>query len=134
MSGRFSEKLTYEWMANYNDYNTGFEYAWNKPSWDGKFGLRYDLREKIIAGMDFTAIGKRKNVVNGDYASAQAGYLPTVFDMPSHFNMNLSAEYRYSKILSFWTRFNNIALKGYEEWAFYPTYRFQFMLGFTYSL
>jgi hypothetical protein len=134
MSGRFSEKLTYEWMANYNDYNTGYDYAWNKPAWDGKFGLKYNLREKIIAGMDFTAIGKRKNVVNGDSYSFQAGYLPSVFDMSSHFNMNLNAEYRYSKILSFWTRFNNISLKGYEEWAFYPAYRFQFMLGFTYSL
>ncbi len=134
MSGRFSEKLTYEWMANYNDYSTGFTSAWNKPAWDGRFGLRYNLRDKIIAGIDLTALGARKNIVNGDYASAQAGYLPAEFDMPAHFNMNLSAEYRYSKILSFWTRLNNISLKGYEEWAFYPTQRFQFMVGFTYSL
>jgi len=134
MSGRFSEKLTYEWMANYNDYSTGQEYAWNKAAWDGKIGLRYNLREKIIAGMELSALGKRKNVVNGDNNSFQAGYLPSIFEMPSHFNMNLNAEYRYSKMLSFWTRFNNISLKGYEEWAFYPTYRFQFMLGFTYSL
>ena len=30
-------------------------------------------------------------------------------EMPAHFNLNLSAEYRYSKILSLWAKFNNIS-------------------------
>ena len=49
-------------------------YAWNKPDWDGQLGLKYNLRDKIIAGMELTAIGKRKEVVNGDVLSSQAGY------------------------------------------------------------
>ena len=54
--------------------------------------------------MELTAIGKRKQIVNGDYFSAQSGYISEIIDMPVHFNLNLNAEYRYSKILSFWTR------------------------------
>ncbi|MCU0408929.1 MAG: hypothetical protein MUD02_08270 [Bacteroidales bacterium] len=134
MSGRFSDKLTYAWNANYYNYSASGVIASYKPDWDARFELRYDLRSKIIAGAAFTATGSRTAMINADYASSLAGYPESTFELPAHFNLNLSAEYRYSKILSFWTRLNNIALKGYEEWAFYPTHRFQFMLGLTYSL
>jgi hypothetical protein len=133
MSGRFSEKLTYSWMANYYNYS-GIDYAWYKPEWDGMFGLKYNLRDKILAGMEFSAQGKRTGGVNADLVSIQAGYPRQVYELPSYFNLNVNAEYRYSKILSFWTRLNNIALKGYEEWVFYPVHKFHFMVGFTYSL
>lgn len=134
MNGRFSDKLTFALNADYNDYNTSIAAPWYKPSWNGEFGLKYDLRSKIIAGLSLTGQGKRKGVLNADKASALLGYATTEYDLPVYFNMNLSAEYRYSKILSLWMRLDNIALKGYEEWIFYPTRRFQFMLGFTYSL
>jgi hypothetical protein len=52
MSGPFNDKLSYNWMANYYDYNTTQLYAWNKPDWDGQLGLKYNLRDKIIAGME----------------------------------------------------------------------------------
>ena len=110
------------------------EYAWNKPSWDGQFGLKYNLRDKIIAGMELTAIGKRRQIVNGDVLSFKAGYAPVHNGDAGHFNLNLTAEYRYSKILSFWTRLNNISFDRYYEWAYYPSQKFLFMLGFTYSL
>ena len=134
MNGPINDKLSYSWMANMYDYNTTQQYAWNKPDWDGQLGLKYNLRDKIIAGIDITAIGKRKQIVNGDVYSLKEGYEPRIIDMPAHFNINLNAEYRYSKILSFWTRINNIALDRYYEWAYYPSQKFLFMLGFTYSL
>jgi len=134
MSGPFNDKLSYNWMANIYDYSTTQTYAWNKPDWDGQLGLKYNLRDKIIAGMELKAIGKRKQIVNGDYLSGQSGYSPVTIDMPVHFNLNLNAEYRYSKILSFWTRINNISIDRYYEWAYYPSQKFLFMLGFTYSL
>jgi len=134
MSEAISEKVTINGVANYYSYNTGIEYAWNKPNWDGKLGLKYNLRDKIIAGMELTAIGKRKLVVNGDLLSAKAGYTKEKVDMPAHFNLSLNAEYRYSKILSFWMKFDNITTKRYYEWAYYPSQKFLMMIGFTYSL
>ncbi len=133
MTGMITDKLSFSGMANFYNYSFGIT-PWNKPSWDVKAGLNYNLRDKIIAGAELTAVGKRKNVINGDYLSVKSNYLRKEIEMPSHFNLNLKAEYRYSKILSFWTRFNNIAFSDYYEWAYYPSRRFLFMLGFTYSL
>ena len=47
---------------------------------------------------------------------------------------NLGLEYRYSKLLSFWARFNNLAAQKYYLYNNYPSYRFRVMLGFTYAL
>ena len=134
MSGPINNKLSFKWVANYYSYSSGPEYAWNKPDWDGQFGLKYNLRDKILAGMELTALGKRRQIVNGDLLSFQSGYVPSTIEMPAHFNLNLTAEYRYSKILSVWARINNISIDRYYEWAYYPSQKFLFMLGFTYSL
>lgn len=133
MTGEISDKLSFSGSANYYSYSFGIT-PWNKPSWDITAGLDYNLRDKVVAGVELTGIGKRTNVVNGDYFSRNSGYTQKEIEMPSHFNLNLTAEYRYSKILSFWTRFNNISFSDYYEWAYYPTQRFLFMIGFTYSL
>lgn len=132
MSGPISDKISYYGSANLYKYTLSrFQYAWNKPGWDGQIGLKYNLRDKIIAGSDITVQGKRRMIVNAVPSATDAGL---EIEMPAHFNMNLSAEYRYSKILSFWTKFNNIANNSYYEWAYYPSLGFMFMLGFTYSL
>ena len=134
INGKISDKLSFSGNVNlYNYY--GFEdKPWNKPSWDAKVGLDYNLRDKILAGVELTTIGKRTNVINADYRSKSAGYVLREIEMPSHYNINLKAEYRYSKILSFWVKANNISFKDYYEWAFYPSHRFLFMAGFSYSL
>jgi hypothetical protein len=128
-----SDKLKINGIANYYSYNTGLEFAWNKPGWDGKIGLKYNLKNKIIAGMELTAVGKRKLVSKGDYLNNQAKYTEVKVN-PANFNLNLGAEYRYSKILSLWVKLDNIAYDRYYEWAYYPSERFLFMIGFTYSL
>jgi hypothetical protein len=134
MNGPLNDKLSFSWIANYYQYSTNLDHAWNKPAWDGKLGLIYNLRDKIIAGMELTAVGKRWQIVNGDNLSLKAGYKSVPIERLVHFNLNLTAEYRYSKILSFWTRLNDVAIDRYYEWAYYPSQRFIFMLGFTYSL
>jgi outer membrane receptor protein involved in Fe transport len=47
-------------------------------------------------------------------------------------DMNLEAEYRYSKMLSFFARFNNIANQRYYRWERYPTQKLSFMIGLTF--
>ncbi len=131
MTQIINDRLTFNGVANFYQYTlTSQERPWNKPSWDASVGLKYNLRDKIIAGMQLTTLGKRSLIVNGN----QSENPPVIIDMPYHVNLNLSAEYRYSKILSFWTKFDNISYKKYYEWAYYPSQRFLFMIGFTYSL
>jgi hypothetical protein len=140
MSGPINDKLSFNVAANIYKYTLSrFEYAWNQPGWDAKLGLKYNLRNKIIAGIEITALGKRHEIVNGDLPapvpSVPAALDPRVIiEMPAYFNLNINAEYRYSKILSFWTKLNNISGKRYYEWAYYPSQGLLLMLGFTYSL
>jgi hypothetical protein len=136
IGGLISDKISYNGSANWYKYTLSEnDFAWNKPSWDAKLGLKYNLRDKIIVGAELTGIGKRKlNVKIFNIMSSSTPTTHIIFDMPVHFNLNLSAEYRYSKILSFWAKFNNISYDRYNEWAYYPSQRFLCMLGFTYSL
>ncbi|HEX7492740.1 MAG TPA: hypothetical protein VF346_00845, partial [Bacteroidales bacterium] len=133
MSGPINDKLSFTGIANIYRYTLSkYDYAWNKSDWDGKLGLKYKLRDKIIAGMEITVQGKRRLLLNGDSQVLPLPDPPVI--MPAHFNLNLSAEYRYTKILSFWTKLNNISNNRYYEWIYYPTRGFLFMFGFTYSL
>jgi hypothetical protein len=136
MTGKIAEHLSFNGSADFFSYTlTKFQYAWNKPSWNVSAGLKYNLRDKILAGASLTLEGKRMVVVNGASIDAKpVEDKPITFELPYHVNLNLSAEYRYSKILSFWTRIDNISYRRYYEWAYYPSQQFLFMLGFTYSL
>lgn len=134
LSGKFSGRMSFSASANYYKYTlSANEYAWNKPDWDGKFGLFYNLRDKIIAGAEVTALGSRKLMVS----QSPTGWMtlsPRVIEQPVHVNFGLSAEYRYTRILSFWVKVDNVSWNRYYEWAFYPSQMFNFMAGFSYSL
>jgi len=134
LSGNFSKRMSFNTSANYYKYTLSTnEYAWNKPNWDGRLGLYYNLRNKIIAGTELTAFGKRKLGT----LKSPTGWMtlePSWIEKPVHVNIGLSAEYRYTKILSFWLKVNNISWNRYYEWAYYPSQMFNFMVGFSYSL
>jgi hypothetical protein len=139
MSGPINGKFSFISAANLYKYTLSkFDYAWNKSNWDARFGLKYNLRDKIIVGIEITAQGKRKMIANGESVGKESllplDNPPLLYEMPAHFNLNLGAEYRYSKILSFWTKLNNISNNRYYEWVYYPSQGFLFMIGFTYSL
>ena len=134
LSGKLAANLWFEGAANYNSYTmNNTKFPWNKPSWDAVLKFKYSLRDKIIAGAGINALGTRKLLVTKESLNPAGDNSYTV-DLPAALSFNLSAEYRYTKILSFWVKFNNISFSKYYEWAYFPTQRFIFMAGFTYSL
>ncbi len=127
INGAINDKMSFTGVGNLYKYTMAVNpFAWNMPDWDAKVGLKYNLRDKIIGGMELSAQGKRNLLVTSEPS--------LIFEAPAYLNLNLSAEYRYSKILSIWTKFNNISYNRYYEWAYYPSQRFLCMIGFTYSL
>lgn len=133
-SGVITDRLSFNTTANYYKYTLSANpYAWNKPGWDGKLALRYNLRDKIIAGTEIQALGNRKLLVS-ESPTGWTTLERRIVDKPVHFNMNISAEYRYTKILSFWVKLNNISFTRYYEWEYYPSQMFNFLVGFSYSL
>lgn len=133
INGIIGDKISYSGSANYYSYRPGtHEYPWGKQPWDAQVGVKYNLRNKIIAGIELTSLGKRRFVVDRSNMSIpQEDY---VFTSPVLVSSNLSAEYRYTKILSIWARINNIDFSRNYDWAYYPTQRYMFMIGLTYSL
>ena len=113
-------------IANYYRYSlTNEEYAWHKPDWDALVKLDYNLRNKVLASASLITMGKR-------YASVKEP--ESVIEMPVHVNLNLGIEYRYTQLLSFWLKVNNISWNKYYEWNYYPSHNFMVLGGFTYSL
>ena len=134
--GRINDNFSFTAAGNYYRYTLdNNEFAWNMPSWDASLGLKYELVNKVFAGVEMEAIGSRKELL-----SAETMFYGTPFNskqminMPAHFNINLSAEYKYTKILSSWLKLNNISYDKYYEWSNYPSMRFLGLIGFTYSL
>ncbi|MCU0461265.1 MAG: hypothetical protein MUF36_04525 [Bacteroidales bacterium] len=130
ITGLIKDKIWYGAEANWYNYSlTLYDFPLNKPDWDATIGLKYNLRNKIIAGASVCTLGNRQLAFLDGTTMVK---LPE--KEPIHVNINLNAEYRYSKILSFWLKINNIAFNKYYEYAFYPTQRFVCMVGFSYSL
>ncbi|HUS86808.1 MAG TPA: TonB-dependent receptor [Bacteroidales bacterium] len=130
---RLNSKLKLSATGNYFSYSMEvFEHPWYKPDWDAKISLSYNLRNKVLADAEFNGMGTRY----ARYGPMPYSILtePTVEELPVYFSLNLGVEYRYTKILSFWTRLQNISFNRYYEWNFYPSQRFLFIAGFSYSL
>jgi hypothetical protein len=121
-----NSQLKFSIIGNYYGYNlSAQEYAWHKPGWEGSVKADYNLRNKIVASATFSLIGQR-------YARIAAPENTVKFKM--HPNLNLGAEYRYTPVLSFWLKCNNISYSRYYEWNYYPARNFMILGGFTYSL
>ena len=130
LHGEFSVRPTDSWKiflkGNYYNYTLVREdHPWNKPAFDLSLLARYNMGNKILVDVGISAIGAR---YYEDYNPAEDETLPLTFDA------NLGIEYRYSKLLSFWARFNNLAAQKYYLYHNYPSYRFRAMLGLTYAL
>ncbi|MCF8331920.1 MAG: hypothetical protein K9H84_05655 [Bacteroidales bacterium] len=125
---QLKDKLNISLGGQYTDYSlTALKEAWNRPNIEGYLKARYDLQEKIILSGELFYIGERKALGIKDDQFSTVSLDPII-------DANISAEYRYSKLLSAFISFRNLAGQQYEKWSGYPTYGFQFMAGLTYSM
>jgi len=113
--------------GNYYSYITmvNEDHPWNKAKFDISLQARYNMGDKIILNAGIYTIGSR---YYENYNLSLDETLPLTFDL------NLGMEYRYSKLLSLWVRFNNMAAQTYYLYNQYPSFKFRVMLGFSYAL
>jgi outer membrane receptor protein involved in Fe transport len=123
--------------GTYTHYKTNQEYAWYKPAYEFGFTGRYDMQNKIVI--------TTKVVVNGPvWASVPVhdplfdgmGPAPYVFiseKLKGWTDLNLGAEYRFTKALSFWLNFNNLTNNKYYRWNNYRSYGINLLGGVSYS-
>jgi hypothetical protein len=127
---QFREKFNLSAKGNYYLYQPkNLTRPYHKPGFDLTFSGVYNLQSKIILKPDLFIMGKQWAL--SPVASADTTVLKPV-QLKGWADINLEAEYRYSKMLSFFVRFNNIANQRYYRWERYPVQRFSGMIGLTF--
>jgi hypothetical protein len=136
-----SEKIKMIAKGEYNKYtlvparsaaDTLVFKPWHKPLWQTTLTVNYNLKNKIIATADFFMYGTRYAYTpssaqgNGiTVTSTRINKLKPIFDA------NIGLEYRYSKKLSGFVKFNNLGFSRYYLWNNYPSQKFNFLAGVT---
>jgi hypothetical protein len=127
---QYKEKMHFIAKGNYYLYNTNnIAKAYHKPDFDLTFSAIYNLKSKFIIKGDLFFIGKQyalTQVENNMVYTKEPKLLKGIADI------NLGVEYRYTKMLSFFAKFNNIANMRYYRWEKYPSQRFNLMIGLTF--
>ncbi len=127
---QMKEKLNIIGKGNYYIYKTkNLTRAYHKPDFDLTASAIYNLQSKIILRADLFFMGKQWALTQLDDGT-NISYKPKQIN--GWADLNLEAEYRYSKMLSFFARINNIANQRYYRWERYPSQRFNFMIGLTF--
>jgi hypothetical protein len=120
---RLSGLLSVTW----NNYKmTGQEKPWHMPRLVVSLTEEYNLRNKILLDMEVFYVGKRY---------ARPSPLDTeILTLKGFVDLNLGLEYRYTKLLSGFVRFNNILNARNQAWNYYSGMGFNASFGFTYAL
>ena len=127
VSFRPDEKLNLLLSGKYSQYNMDtLPHPWHMPNFDMSLRAGYNLRNKIILDASLFVKGRRY-AYNPDPAGEP-------FILEGYLDLNAGVEYRYTRILSAFIRLNNILGMNQEPWLYYPTMRFNAMIGFTYAL
>jgi len=127
---QFKEKINFFAKGNYYMYKTAnLDYAYHKPDFDLTFSANYNLKSKIILKADIFVIGNQHTLTK---VQDNLTYTYKTKLLDGIVDANLGAEYRYSKMLSFFVNINNIANTRYYRWEKYPNQRFNLMAGLTF--
>nr|WP_299204692.1 hypothetical protein [uncultured Brumimicrobium sp.] len=134
ISYQHNEKLKVDVIGKFNSYEAkNNPYAWNKPQLELITRGSYNIADKLIAKVDFSLeTGRRARVFDPTIEGVE-------MEDGIHFkklgvlaDANLGVEFRYTKRLSIFANFNNVAAQSYQRWFGYPVNAFQFMAGLTF--
>lgn len=131
VEGTFVYQQSKKWKAraliNFNQYSVAENLAWHLPELKGSIALSYNLKDKLIFETEIFAESTRKARIFNESGLVQEQ------DLKGFVDINLSAEYRYSKLLSAFIHLNNLSANKYERWLDYPTQGLRVMAGVSYS-
>ncbi|MBN2667939.1 MAG: hypothetical protein JXR60_01815 [Bacteroidales bacterium] len=126
-----SKKLQFSLLGQYHGFELDeIEHAWHVPDYEVRFSTNYNLKSKILVDFDMFVKGQRYAKTyysEGVYTGAQGVKIAETFDI------SLGLEYRYTKMLSAFLRFNNILAHRNYDWNYYPTEGFNMAFGIIYS-
>lgn len=118
--------------GQYNNYFLDNEdKAWHKPGLELKLATEYTMQEKILLRLE---ILNRSSSYAKLYETDANDEIKVVAQKIKGFtDVNLGVEYRYNQALSGFISMNNLLSQRQYLWNNYPSYRFNVLLGVTYS-
>ncbi len=128
----YKNKFNAMLRGKYNSYFLDNEdKAWHKPALEISLSADYNMQDKILLKAEL--ITRSKMYAKTYELNASNEMTVKAIEIDPMVDLNLGVEYRYSKVLSGFITLNNILGQRYYHWYNYPSYRFNMMLGITYS-
>ena len=106
------------------------EYAWYRPTTEGKLKLTYDANENLAFNTTFLYQGGRYSMVRND-GPLMTKYPPRydVVKLKDVFDLGLGADYRFNDQLSVFAKLDNVLNQKYQLFYDYPVTGIQFFAG-----
>lgn len=124
LSLQLSDKVRLNGQFDYYKYDMDkLPAAWYKPVYKFQFTGTYNIGNKFLVAADLFHFARRIYLDKND----SKPHLPGITDM------NLSIDYRYSKIISVFLKLNNLTNATYQYWAGYPVYGLNVLAGVGFS-
>jgi hypothetical protein len=105
---------------------------WHTPTTRITLSANYNLKNKIVVKADLFAFNQQYARTYVRNTATPAVMEVKALELKPLVDVNLGMEYRYTKFLSAFVNFNNIAAMNYERWHNYPTQRFNALIGISY--
>ncbi len=132
LSSRWGQRFKLRLRGDWYDYSMGEqERAWHQPGLLLSLNASYNIQDKIILTADLYGRGKSYGAVYESFVIPVAPQQHKLHDF--YVDANLGIEYRYTKRLSVFLNFTNIANDPYEKWLHYPQQGFGFMGGASFA-
>lgn len=125
-----NRNLTLGIKAEYFEYDSDVEEAWNLPDFKGSLFMDYQIDEHWFMGANLFYIGERKdesNIVDGLNLTTNQVTLDSYFDANAHLG------YKINEQFSVYAKANNIANQGYQRYLNFPVQSIQFLAGAIYQ-
>jgi len=133
ISYQLKEKIKFDAIGRYYSYSAlNNTYAWNLPQLQFVLRGSYNLYDKFIFNMDVNLEEGRRALANGSDIETTIENGQRISKLGFLADLNLGVEYRYSKRVSAFVEFNNLASQKYKRWYNTPVHAFQVMGGVTF--
>ena len=131
LSGKLKDVVNFTFEGQYNHYKTRTQMdntAWNLPSVKVSLYTDFRILPTLYAGMDIFYIGNRYDL---DYVLPTT-VTPEKITLNGYLDVNLHADYTFSKHWQVFLKANNLSTQRHTLWAYYPSQGLQIYGGVRY--
>lgn len=105
--------------------------AYSLPQFETKLNSTYNIADKFLLKLDLLYWGERFGRL--DASRGDGTFASTDVKMNPFLDLNFGIDYRYSKTVSAFINFNNLANNRYQRFYGYTVYGTNFIGGFTFT-